>query len=118
MNKIILVIGLGLLLNALGAFEAKAQKIYEVEKEYQADVKVFVVEKEYQADLIVYGTDKEYLARASENRGIWYFVDVPYKADKKLYQVEKEYQADLKIYFTDSEYLAGWRNASKRYLMQ
>lgn len=91
---------------------AKAQKIYSVDHEYQADFKVFVVDAEYKADLIVFRTDKEYMARKNENKGIWFFCPHEYQADKKVFFTKREYQADLKIYFTDHEYRAGWRKES------
>lgn len=98
-------------------FSASAQKIYSVDKEYQADIKVFVVDKDYRADIIVFKTDKEYKAKANENKGIWYFTSSPYRADKKVYFVDKEYQADLKVFFTDKEYRAGWKKNEKKHLL-
>jgi hypothetical protein len=75
------------------------------------------VDSEYRADLVVYKTDKEYRAKASENKGIWFFTDKQYRADKKVYFTDNEYQADLKVYFTDKEYRAGWKNKEKQPLM-
>lgn len=96
---------------------ASAQKIYSVERPYQANLKVFVVDKDYKADLVVYKTDKDYKAKANENKGIWYFCDHDYKADKKVYFVDKEYQADLKVFFTDKDYRAGWKKNAKKPLL-
>ena len=84
--------------------EVYSQKVYSTKDEYQADIKVFVVDKEYQADLIVFKTDKDYRAKASENKGIWFFTD-------------KEYRADLNIFFTDKESRAGWKDNSKKHLL-
>jgi hypothetical protein len=104
-----------ILLLTVGA--AFGQKIYSTNHQYQADVKVYVVDSEYRADLVVFKTDKEYRAKASENKGIWFFSDKQYRADKKVYFVDSEYQADLKVYFTDKEYRAGWKNKEKQPLM-
>ena len=99
----------------LFAFSLSAQKVYSTHSSNRADIKVFVVNKDYQADIIVYRTSKEYRAKASENKGIWFFCDKPSRADKKIYFVDKDYQADLKVFFTNKEYRAGWRNDSKKY---
>lgn len=97
--------------------KAHAQKVFSVDRQYQADIKVFVVDHEYQADLVVYKTDKDYKAKKTENKGIWFFTSRAYQADKKVFFVDHEYQADLKIYFTDKEYRAGWKKNEKKPLM-
>ncbi len=112
MKKILLALVMGMMCSA-----AHAQKIYSTDRAYEADVKVFVTDKEYKADLIVFETDKDYRAKASENKGIWFFTDRPFQADKKVYFVDKEYQADLIILYTDKEYRAGWKKNSKKYLL-
>lgn len=95
-----------------------AQKVYVTDHEHQADVKVYVVDREYQADLLVYETEAPQRAKASENRGLWYFADAPYRADKKIYFTDREHRADLKICFVDREYRAGWKNRRKTHLMR
>lgn len=45
------------------ALQARALKVFEVDRSYDADVKIMPVEHEYQADLKVYFTDKEYRAK-------------------------------------------------------
>lgn len=97
--------------------EVYSQKVYSTKDEYQADIKVFVVDKEYQDDLIVFKTDKDYRAKASENKGIWFFTDKDYRADKKIFFVDREYRADLNIFFTDKESRAGWKDNSKKHLL-
>lgn len=67
----------------MGTTRLHAQKIFSVDREYQADVKVFVVDTEYKADLIVFKTDKEYKAKKEENKGIWFVTDKANQADKK-----------------------------------
>lgn len=47
---------------AAGCGDACAQKVYSVDRSYQADKKVYFVDHEYQADLKIYFTDKEYRA--------------------------------------------------------
>ena len=79
-----------------------SQKIYKVQYESQADIKVYVVGYESQCDLKVYMV--KYESQASKD-GLWYTVDY-------------ESQADLKIYFVDYESQAGWRNASKSYILK
>jgi hypothetical protein len=92
MKKFILSIFASLL--TVGA--AFGQKIYSTNHQYQADIKVFVVDSEYRADLVVYKTDKEYRAKASENKGIWFFTDKQYRADKKVYFVDSEPKPTLR----------------------
>lgn len=102
------------ILFAFLVFGAKAQKVYTANS---ADIRIFVVDKEYRADLVVYRTNKESRAKASDNRGIWFFCDKASRADKKVCFVDKEYRANLKVFFTDKEYRAGWRNQEKKHLM-
>lgn len=99
------------------AGSARAQKMYSVGSEYQADVKVYVVDSEYKADLIVYKTKRHSDAKANENKGIWYFCDSKYKADKTVYFTDREYKADLKVFFTDKKYRAGWKKPEKKHLL-
>lgn len=69
-----------LIICALIFAKAHAQKVFSVDRQYQADLKVFVVDHEYQADLIVYKTDKDYKAKRNENKGIWFFTSREYQA--------------------------------------
>jgi len=91
-----------------------AQKIFKVYYESQADIKVYIVDYESQADLCVYYVDYESQA---DKPGLWYKVDYESQADKKVYFVEYESQADLKIYIVKYESQAGWKNNSKRHLL-
>lgn len=107
---------LALLLLTIGAgFSSKAQTVYSVDYESQADVKVFVVQYESQADLKVY--KEQYESQASGNDGKWFFVNYESQAKKSIYFVQYESQADLKVYFVDYESQAGWVNSSKKQLM-
>lgn len=92
------------LLMVISIFVLKAQKIYSVDHEYQAD-------------LVVYKTDKEYRAKKEENKGIWFITDKAYCADKKVFLVDREYKADFKVFFTDKEYRAGWKKNDKKPLI-
>lgn len=104
-----------LLAMILGFGSVKAQKVYSVDYENQADVKVFVVNYENQADLKVYKV--KYENQAGNNDGKWFFTQYSNQAKKKVFFVKYENQADLKIYFVDYENQAGWRNNSKKSLL-
>lgn len=93
----------------------KAQKIYSVQYDYQADVKVYVCDYDYQADLLVFKVKYDY--QTKENSGLWYFTNYDYQADKKIYFTKYDYQAELKIHFVDNDYQAGWQNPEKKHLM-
>ena len=93
----------------------KAQKVFSVNYESQADVKLFVTQYESQADLLVFV--EEYESRANGNEGRWFFESYESRADKKVFFVEYESQADLKIFFVQYESRAGWRNREKMHLM-
>jgi hypothetical protein len=94
---------------------AKAQKVYSVDYENQADVKVFVVKYENQADLKVYKV--KYENQAQGNDGKWFFTKYENQAKKKIFFVKYENQADLKIFFVEYENQAGWRSSSKKHLL-
>ncbi len=94
----------------------KAQKVYATKYESLADVKVYVTKYEGLADLIVYKMKNESLATG--NRGKWFFMKNESLAKKKIYFTKYEGLADLKIYYTKYEGLAGWRNTSKKGLME
>ena len=110
MKKILI---LGSMLSSFAAI--KAQKVFTVDYENQADVKVFVVNYENQADLKVFKV--KYENQAGSNDGKWFFTQYSNQAKKKVYFVKYENQADLKIYFVDYENQAGWRNSSKKSLL-
>jgi hypothetical protein len=93
--------------------QVKAQKVYSVDYENQAEVKVFVVQYENQADLKV--CKVKYENQAGENDGKWFFTNYANQAKKKIYFVKYENQADVKIYFVNYENQAGWRNNSKKH---
>ena len=99
MNKLLLII-----LGSIFCLASHAQK-------------VFSVDREYQADLVVFKTDKRYEASQKENKGVWFFTNAGYEADKKLFFVDQEYKADLKVYFTDLKYKVGWRHNDKKHVM-
>ena len=99
----------------LMSFNSYSQKIHSVGFSSQAEVNVYVVDFESQADLKVYKVDFE--SQADGNKGLWYFVDFPSRADKKIYFVDFPSRADLKVFFVGFKSQAGWRNASKKYLM-
>lgn len=97
--------------------QARAQKVFVTNSEIQANVKVYVVNYESQADLVVYKTQNEIDARG-KNNGVWYFTKNAVNADKKIYFVKNEIQSQLKIYYTKNKIQAGWKNSSKKHLMQ
>ncbi len=99
----------------LSSLTTKAQKIYSVDYENQADVKIFVVNYESQADLKVFKV--KYENQVGSNEGKWFFTNYSNQAKKKIYFVRYESQADLKVFFVDYESQAGWRNKSKQHLM-
>jgi hypothetical protein len=59
----------------------KAQKVFSVEHENQADVKVFVVDYENQADLKVYKV--KYENQAGQNNGKWFFTKYATRPKRK-----------------------------------
>ena len=96
--------------------QAGAQTVYSVDYKSDADIKVFVSEYKSDADLVVYKT--EYKSDATGNNGIWHFVKYKSDAKKKIYFVQYKSDADLIIYFSQWKSDAGWRNNSKKHLMQ
>jgi hypothetical protein len=110
MKKIVLIS-----LLSLAATSIKAQKVFSVKYESQADVKVFVVKYESQADLKVYKV--KYESQAGNNDGKWFFTDYESQAKKKIFFVDYESQADIKIFFVDYESQVGWKNSAKKQLL-
>ncbi len=98
MNNKLLVLFCLISLNSL-----VAQKVFKVDREYNADLRVFVVDRDYNADLLVFEVDRDYNARG--NDGHWFFVD-------------REYNADLKIFYVDREYNSGWRDENKKLVFE
>jgi len=49
---------------------------------------------------------------------VWHFVKYKSDAKKKIYFVQYKSDADLIIYFSQWKSDAGWRNNSKKHLMQ
>ena len=96
------------------AYNLNAQKVYSCSSKYDADVKVWVADSKYDADLVVFKCSSKY--DATDNKGLWFFVDSKYDADKKIFFVDSKYDADVKIYFTDSKYDAQWRETNKKHL--
>lgn len=90
----------------------KAQKVYTVEYENQADVKVFVVEYANNADLKVYKV--EYSNQTGNNDGKWFFTEYGNQADKKIFFTQYANQADIKIFYVEYSNQAGWNDTSKR----
>ncbi len=88
----------------------QAQKVFQTDAEYKADITVVEVDQEYKADLLVYKVDRDY--KASGNEGHWFFTDREYQADFTIFFVEREYQAGIKVFIVDSDYKAGWREES------
>ncbi len=108
-------VALVLLFFAMMPLSSMAQNVYSTDHSYQADVEVYVVDHEYQADLLVYKVDYEYQAKGNE--GKWYFVEHEYQSDVNIHFVDHEYQADLNVYFVKEEYRAGWKDTSKKHLL-
>ena len=95
---------------------AQAQSVYEEKYASNADVKVFVVQYESEADLLVF--KQEYESNAKGNEGDWFFAKYASSADKKIVFVEYKSQADLTIFYVSTASRAGWRNNSKKHLME
>jgi hypothetical protein len=74
-----------------------------------------VVDYESQADLLVY--KEEYESQARGNNGNWHFVEYESRADHSVFFTKYESQADLKIFYVNYESRAGWRNSSKKSLL-
>ena len=96
--------------------EISAQRVFEVDRAYNADLKVFVVDRDYNADLLVFEVDRDYNARGNDGR--WFFVDRAYNADLNIFFVDRDYNADLNIFYVDREYNSGWRNEDKKLLFE
>lgn len=92
-----------------------AQSLFNVSEQNQPDVKLFVVDDPNQADLNVH--EVRSADKAKSNDGIWFFTKNIDQAEKKVCFVKKENQADLKIYFVSNQNEAGWRNESKKSLL-
>lgn len=58
------------------------------------------------------------LTHAYTHTHSWYFANYQSGADKKIYFVDYKSQADLVIYFTSYQSGAGWKNSSKKWLME
>lgn len=99
----------------IGAF-VYAQVVYVTEYKSDADVVVYITDYKSDADLVVYKAN--YKSDASGNRGVWYFTKYKSDADVVVYFTEYKSDADLIIYFSDYKSDAGWRNPSKRYLLE
>lgn len=93
-----------------------AQSVYEEKYASNADVKVFVAKYESEADLLVF--KQEYESNAKGNEGDWFFAKYASNADKKIVFVEYKSQADLTIFYVSTASRAGWRNNSKKHLME
>lgn len=92
----------------------KAQKVYKVPYENQADVKVCVVEYSNNADLRVFKV--EYENQTGNNDGKWFFTEYGNQADKKIFFTEYTNQADIKICYVEYSNQAGWNDTSKKKL--
>lgn len=99
---IIALILIGLLL--LADF-AKAQKVYVVKDENEANMTIHITRYLNEADLVVYRTDDP---EQAESIGMWYFVDSKLKADWLIYYTTKE-EADLNIIWTRKPEMAGYQ---------
>jgi hypothetical protein len=113
MKNLILLFTLSFILSSNSSL--KAQKIFKVKYESQADIKVYIVKYESQCDLKVFNVKYESQAKKD---GLWFAVKYESQADKKIYFVDYESQADLKIYFVDYESQAGWKNNAKSHLLK
>lgn len=112
-KKLVIAAGLAV----YGCLNADAQIIFEVEDPELADVKVYYTSNPFEADLFVKTSSDPHMAKADENRGIWYFTMNPEEADVKLFFTDYGSQADFKVYFTPSVRQAGWKKPSKRRLL-
>lgn len=94
---------------------AHSQTLYKSGSAERADVKVCPVENVNRADLVVYVT--QYAHRAIGNKGIWFLTDREDDECKSIYFTNNEWSADIKVFFTIHENEAGWRNKSKKHLL-
>jgi len=115
MKNLILLLTLVLSFILSSNTSLKAQKIFKVKYESQADIKVYIVKYESQCDLKVFNVKYESQAKKD---GLWYPVKYESQADQKVYFVDYESQADLKIYFVNYESQAGWKNNAKSHLLK
>ena len=95
---------------------AKAQVIYVTTTESWADFSVYVTDTEAWADLVVFKESSE--SWSTGNQGRWFFTETESWADKSIYITDTESWADLVIYYTTSEAWAGWKNNSKKQLLE
>lgn len=100
----------------LFTFQAKSQKVYEVESPIEANVKYCVVGSPIMADVVVYRANSPVYSGVDKNEGVWYFCQSPTQAQVKICKVP-EVQSQLKVCFTDSPIMAGWKNTEKKKLL-
>lgn len=101
-----------LLATGLMTIPLKAQKVFKVDSQFDADVKIYETDVKSDADLIVFKVSSKF--DTGGNRGHWYFVDTRSEADKKVFFVSSQFDADVKVYFTDIRSEAEWKNAGKK----
>lgn len=98
----------------LSSSQLKAQIVYQTTNEKEADFKVFISQTPNGIDLYVYRSKIEEVKPG--NIGYWHFGDKK-NAQKTIFIVNKFEDADLVIFIGRDPKLTGWKNESKKYLL-
>lgn len=96
------------------SIKINGQVLFLTPYESESDLKVWVSNSLSDADLLVYKVEN--ITQSTED-GLWYFTNVRAKAKKKIYFVNTITKADLKTYYVNNLSQRGWRNLSKKYLL-
>jgi hypothetical protein len=95
---------------------SKAQNIFVVQFRNEAQVKVCIVNHISDADLIVYITP--HVVTGEQNDGKWHMVNYRSQARKLIIFTNHLSDCDLKIFYTTTMSQAGWKNNSKKHLLE
>lgn len=87
----------------------KMALISVVDNARKADVFIYEVDREYQADLLVCVVEKE----RAKGDALWYMFDGEKKGFTSVFFVEKERDANIKVCFVDKTYQAKWKKSNK-----
>jgi hypothetical protein len=101
-------------LTFIGSPQLKAQIIYQTNDAKEADFKVFISQTPNGIDLYVYRSKLEEVKPG--NIGYWHFGDKK-NAQKTIFIVNKIEEADLTIFIGRDTKLTGWKNETKKYLL-
>ncbi len=98
----------------LSSSQLKAQIVYQTNDIKEADFKVFISQTPNGIDLYVYRSKIEEVKPG--NIGYWHFGDKK-NALKTIFIVNKIEDADLIIFIGRDKNLTGWKNESKKHLL-